>query len=88
MKIIKESLNETLNPSEKVKMYRAVYDYVSNVIDGALDNIAIAMASDVPGYDASWCSDGQSKVDRNKSQYQDQFVISVVNVLLDALDDD
>lgn len=86
MKIIKENLNETLNPNEKVKMYQSMYNYVNQAIEGALDNIAIAAASEVPGYDPNWCSNGQSKVDKNREQYQERFVISVVNTLLDALD--
>lgn len=47
-----ESLNEDFND-------RSLKDFVYDTIVGAIDNLAMIAANEVPGYDADWCIDEQ-----------------------------
>lgn len=58
MKIIKESVN--MNESHDKHLESDVASIVADVIDNALDNLAMVIASEGIGYNPDWCIDESS----------------------------
>lgn len=86
MKVIKAHLKESMLPEDKVKMYHQVYRKVFDKLDHDFDNYAIVLASELPGYDPSWCAEAFDKTEITKGKMQDSFAIAITNMLLDKME--
>ena len=82
MKVIKESLKEATSASDKVRMHNKVYKKVFDKLNQDFDNYAIVLASELPGYDPSWCAEAFTKTEIARGTMQDSFAIAVTDMLL------
>lgn len=82
MKVIKESLNEAVTPTEHIKLYHKIYAKVIDRLDQAFDNFAIELAGELPEYDPNWCAEGRSAAEDKKNSVQDSFAVAITDMLL------
>ena len=78
-----ESFNKELKEDVNFDSLELYY-FIEDAIDAALDNIAIRAASEVPGYNADWCSeDSFSPAAKKFHQAESNLITAITDFLLE-----
>ena len=77
----KHPIRASVDPDEVIEIRGEVetylYERIYNLLEELTDNLAVVLMSEVPGYDADWCAEGQS-------ESYEAYIAQAVNMIVDS----